>query len=134
MRKRPERGEWEYSEHWECVLLTSEGRIKVTVGKGYWTDLASVPQPLKGLMDNGSADYAVLIACQIHDVAYSTQYLSRPLADELFYLLLRNGGIGWVKAQAYYRAVRWFGEDAYEDGNDEIIHDRMLCKIYWTDK
>jgi hypothetical protein len=134
MRKIAHKYDWEYTEPWECTLLTDEGRIRLTVLKGYRTDLASVPQALKGLIDNGSGDFGVMIACQVHDILYSTNYLSKPLSDELFYLILRAHGMGWFKAQAYYKAVKWFGDSAYYDGNDEISQDRMLCKLYWTSK
>jgi hypothetical protein len=134
MRKVPHKYDWEYSEPWECVLHTDEGVITLKVDSGYRTDLASVPQALKGLMDNGSADYGVMIACQTHDVCYSTQYLSKELSDKMFYLILRYYGVSWLKAQLYYNAVRLFGDDAYYLGNDEIEHDRILCRLFWGSK
>ncbi len=133
LRKRPTRGEWEYVSRWTCDLVTDEGVLHYNVSPGYWTDLASVPQILKGLIDNGSADYGVLMASQMHDFAYSTHLISRPLADELFYLTLRYYKMGWLKAQAYYRAVSWFGEGPYEEC-DSMHTDRELCKLYWGDR
>lgn len=134
MRKIAHKYDWEYAEPWEFSILTDEGLLRLEVSPHYRTDLASVPQALKNLFDNGSGDYGVMIACQVHDFFYATKYASRRLADDLFYLLLRHYGMGWLKAKFYYNAVHLFGEKAYEEESDELLTDRLLCRFYWSDK
>lgn len=136
IQKMADRDKWAYAADWSCdVVLGGEGAIRVKIRSGYWTDLASVPRGLRGAFDNGSGELGVLIASQVHDMFYSTHFLSKDFADELFYLMLRRYGMGWAKAKAYYLAVHWFGDSAWETLSDEeMARDRRLCSLEWLDK
>lgn len=136
LRKLPKRDHWEYAEDWDCVIHTEdEGVISIRIKKGYWSDLASVPRPLRGAFDNGSGEFGVLIASQVHDLLYSTHYLSKDFADTLFHDILRHYGMNRLKAWLYYQAVHLFGDDAWEVlSDDEMEKDRKLCSLHWADK
>ena len=135
LRKLPKRNVWEYAELWSCrIHLKGEGVLQVRIAPGYWTDLASVPKALRGAFDNGSGDFGVLIASQVHDMLYSTHYLSKDFADELFRLLLRFYGVGYWKAWLYYEAVALFGRSAWEASDLDLNADRALCSLDWLAK
>lgn len=135
LRKLPDGNRWEYAELWSCrIHLKGEGVLAVRIAPGYWTDLASVPKALRGAFDNGSGDYGVLVASQVHDMLYSTHYLSKDFADELFRLLLRFYGMGCWKAWLYFEAVALFGRSAWERSDIELNEDRDLCGLEWLAK
>ena len=135
LRKLPEGNRWEYAELWSCrIHLKGEGVLAVRIAPGYWTDLASVPKALRGAFDNGSGDYAVLVASQVHDMLYSTHYLSKDFSDELFRLLLRFYKMSALNAWLYYEAVALFGRSAWEASDLDLNADRALCALDWLAK
>jgi len=135
LRKLPNGDRWEYAELWSCrIHLKGEGVLAVRIAPGYWTDLASVPRALRGAFDNGSGDFGVLIASQVHDMLYSTHYVSKEFSDDLFRRVLRFYGMGSCKANLYYYAVRLFGGDAWNGNEDDIEFDRKFCVFEWLDR
>ncbi len=81
---------------------------RTTVMRGYVTDGASIPPllwPVIGNPWNG----LVLPAAIIHDALYESELVPRSVADEIFYQLLRRGGVGRAKAWAMWAAVRSAG-------------------------
>jgi hypothetical protein len=135
LRKLPSGDKWEYAELWSCrIHLKGEGVLAVRIAPGYWTDLASVPKALRGAFDNGSGDFGVLIASQVHDMLYSTHYLSKDFSDELFRLLLRFYKMSAFKAWLYYEAVALFGASAWEASDLDLNADRALCALDWLAK
>lgn len=133
LQKLADRDKWAYAQDWECELAFSTcGTINIKIRKGYWTDLASVPRGLRGLFDNGSGEYGVLVASQIHDMIYSTHYFYKDMADELFFQLLRFYKMSYAKAKLYYLAVHWFGDKAWETlSPEEQERDQALCSVFW---
>lgn len=135
LRKLTKRDNWEYAAEWKAAIhLKDTGVLRLRILPGYWTDLASVPQALRGAFDNGSGNYGVLIASQAHDLLYSTHYLNKDFADDLFHALLRFYGVGRVKAYMYYLAVHWFGDDPWERTDTELDGDRQYCSLTWLDR
>lgn len=132
LRKLPKGDRWEYDSDWlAAIVLKGEGVIKITIKRGYWTDLASVPKALRGAFDNGSGSYGVLMASQVHDMLYSTHYMSKDFADNIFLALLRYYGMGCVKANLYYYAVKLFGDEAWEAAEADLEADCALCRFEW---
>lgn len=134
--KMVENGKWEYVSKWDIeIVLHRSGVLRLSIRPGYWTDLASVPKALRGAFDNGSWDYGVLIASQVHDALYSTHYLSKTFSDDLFEQLLLYYGMGKIKARLYWLAVHLFGNSAWEVLSDEqMATDRHLIDFHWDDK
>lgn len=134
--KMVENGKWEYVSKWDIeIVLHESGVLRLSIRPGYWTDLASVPRALRGAFDNGSAEFGVLIASQVHDALYSTHYLSRTFADDLFEQLLLHYGMGKIKARLYWLAVHLFGNSAWEVLSEEqMFEDRRLCTMTWLDR
>lgn len=120
---------WEYAEPWAVdVVLKGEGAVRIEIAAGYWTDLASVPKKLRGTFDNGSGEFGVLIASQVHDALYSTHYLSKDFADTIFREMLIYFRIGKLKSWLYYEAVHLFGDRAWEHSDES---DRKFVKLFW---
>ena len=136
MQKLADKDKWAYAGDWVCaIVLKDEGVLHLKIKRGYWTDLASVPQALRGAFDNGSGHYGVLISSQVHDAIYSTHYFSKEFADQIFYSLLRYFGMGYIKAKLYYMAVDLFGNRAWDFlSEDEALKDRELVKFQWLSK
>ena len=133
LQKLADKDKWAYAADWECEIRWATcGAFHVKIRKGYWTDLASVPRGLRGLFDNGSGDYGVLVASQVHDMLYSTHYVSKDMADDLFHTLLRFFKMSCVKARLYYMAVHLFGDKAWETlSPEEQERDQALCSVFW---
>lgn len=136
LRKLPQRNKWEYGAEWTAKIhLVDEGTLHFTIRPPYWTDLASVPRPLRGAFDNGSGEFGVLVASQVHDMLYSTHWTSKDFADQLLHSILRYYGMSKFKAWLYYQAVHLFGDSAWEIiSEEEMENDRKLCSFRWNDK
>lgn len=96
----------------EWVLLADlewKGDTDVTVPAGFITDLASIPQLFRNILDvNGPSRRAAVL----HDWLYCVQSMSRKEADQVFLTALKSEGVGWL-SHVYYRAVRIGGRQAW---------------------
>ena len=97
----------QFIDEWITTGVTevylSDGR-KITVPIGFQYDKGSVPRIAWPLMPRD--DRSGVIAYQVHDWLYFTAETTRKEADQIMYELLRLGGMGWIRAQSAYRAVR----------------------------
>lgn len=86
----------------------------ITVPKGFLTDLASVPLPFRMFFPK---DGEYTPAAVIHDFLYSklnTTGINRELADKIFLFIMQELRVAKYKRKAMYKAVRIFGELAWE--------------------
>jgi len=84
-------------------LVWDDGERKVVVPRGFITDLASIPGPLKGVLDvNGKSRRAAVL----HDFLYCWQPFTRREVDRMFKAALRKEGVGALVASIYYTGVR----------------------------
>lgn len=81
------------------------------VPAGFETDLASVPNAIKFIVDDDEAD--IREAAVVHDWLYSTKAVPRKKADEILFRAMIELGAGYVKAHIVYWAVRLFGGSHY---------------------
>lgn len=93
---------------WETTapLVYDAGRHGVfTVPVGFRTDFASVPRaPIAWWFCGGKGEAAAVV----HDWLYRKGGVSKDTADRVFYMGLRDMGIGPFRAGVMYRAV-WAG-------------------------
>jgi hypothetical protein len=76
----------------------------VVVPRGFITDLASVPRPLRGVLNVNGASRAPAV---LHDFCYCSQVMAtRKEADLLFLQALTACGVSSLAARAYYAGVR----------------------------
>lgn len=103
---------------------TSPKGVKVCVPVGYETDLASIPRALHTFFS--PAEPKARRAAVLHDYLYSSRGFiasapdweySRADADNLFRDALRECGVGRLRRNLYFAAVRLFGRTAWEDND-----------------
>jgi hypothetical protein len=86
---------------------------------GFVTDLASVPRPLRGIVDND--EHQIISAALVHDFAFSTRRLPFRIANSLFYKIMRYNGYNRFKAVLAYWAVSSFvGRKHYRQSASKI--------------
>lgn len=93
-------------DDWTLVVpLVYESRAgrTYTVPPDFTTDLASIPRLAQPLVPVNGRHRAAAI---LHDWLYATQTTTRAEADRLFLEAMADSGVGWVKRQAMYAAVR----------------------------
>ncbi len=94
---------WELTED----LVYDAGRHGVfTAKKGFKTDFASVPRaPIAWWFCGGLGEAAAVI----HDYLYKYNGVSKDTADRVFYMGLRDMGVGPFRAAVMYQAVKMGG-------------------------
>lgn len=107
------------------VTFDRDGEAReIVVPRGMITDLSSVPRPTRPIIDRVGPH---LEASILHDFLYvAWQSLTgrearsedRRFADELFLIAMIEAGVGWLKRNAIYSAVRVGGWSAYEGRNE----------------
>lgn len=98
---------------------------EIKVPKGYETDFGSLPRITQGIF-NAVNDIAP--ATVIHDWAYSIELFERNICDKVFYDALRANGVGYIRANILYRAVRLGGWTSWPHDINEMRHDRELYR------
>ena len=86
----------------------------VTVPAGFKCDGASIPRFLWSSV-SPAIDPRTLRGAVVHDYLYRTapENWNRKEADDLFYDLIREDGLGWWKSQKAYWGVRMFGSSSW---------------------
>lgn len=96
----------------DLIYLDDIGRLWVA-SKGLETDGASIPRFMWRVIGSpftGKYRRAAII----HDAYYQDpEGRTRKDIDKMFYEAMRSDGVIWLKAQAMYRAVRWFGSENF---------------------
>lgn len=87
------------------LVYESSDRI-YTVPSGFETDFASVPRlPFAYWLTGDSAHAAAVV----HDYLYVSKLVDKKTADAVFKEAMDDMGIGWLKRNTMYLAVRAFG-------------------------
>lgn len=98
---------WKVAKSFDFIL---DGQM-VTVPKGFETDLASTPR-ITWVVFPKSGTYTE--AAVIHDCLYKSGQYKRKSCDKVFKKALRYCGVGFIRANAMYRAVRMFGGSSFK--------------------
>lgn len=75
----------------------------ITTPKGFVTDLASIPRPLRWVFTGHGASRE---PATVHDKLYRDFHQPRKEADEVFREALKVAGMNWAGRQAMYAGVR----------------------------
>ncbi|HEY4533122.1 MAG TPA: DUF1353 domain-containing protein [Fusobacterium sp.] len=88
---------------------------QIKVPQGFVTDLASVPRIFWSIFPPfGKYTPAAIV----HDFLYSKfndTGINRTLADRIFLLIMKELGVGYLKRNTMYKAVRVFGESSWKE-------------------
>ena len=97
-------------ENWRLLapLAVEWNSMEFDVRAGFKTDLASVPRVIRGLVPKGRNETRGAV---VHDWLYRGHEAgwTRLEADSLFLAAMDEDGVGWLRRQTIYRAVRAFG-------------------------
>ncbi|SPJ24977.1 DUF1353 domain-containing protein [Palleronia abyssalis] len=124
-------------QHDYDILVEIDGeRRLLTVPRGLITDLTSVPAILRWYVGRVGP---WLEAAIVHDWLYvawqvvdrAPDEADRAFADRLMLAAMRAAGIGPIRRNAIYGAVRLFGRGAYIGRNDPIFAD-LDARVYDT--
>lgn len=88
----------------------------VLVPRGFHVDGASIPVGLRWLFPHGGRKF--FAAC-IHDWLYRTGGSTRKEADGMFLRAMLENGVGKVRANTMYIAVRVFGSSSWKGGEED---------------
>jgi hypothetical protein len=95
------------------------GRVEVPIG--FTTDLASIPRALRNLPafdPNGRSRRPAVV----HDWLYQWRGFTKPTADGFLRDAMVAEGCSPADADAFYAAVHWFGQSAWDDdGNRPMV-------------
>jgi len=118
----------------DMLVVCDRGGFKsFRVPKGMHTNGASIPQSAKTFI-GGNFDGLYLVSAIVHDMLYLIQH-NRKESDKAFYDMMRELGVGVLKANLMYEAVHLFGKGAF---NSPIPQGDASClariKIKMNDK
>jgi len=82
------------------------------------TDFSSIPPIAWTILKLTPTSHKVRRAGVIHDYLYRTGIVSRAVADQLFYDMIREEGLGYVRGQLCWQALRVFGGVNYKGAQD----------------
>ena len=102
--------------------------LPVTAPTGFVTDFASIPREFYSLLrPDGEYAYPAVL----HDYLYWTQQRSREESDDVFRLAMIDFQIGNLTVQTIYRAVRVFGQSAWNENQrlNAAGEKRILVKL-----
>lgn len=92
--------------------------IKVTVKNGLLSNGASIPQAFWSIIGCPMGGKYVGSAI-IHDALYGSHVLTREESDKLFIDMMEHNGVGKIKRNLMYWAVRVGGKAAWNATSDE---------------
>ena len=95
---------------WEDTLI-------IVVPAGFVTDFASVPKIFQNILPAwGKYGKAAVVHDYLYQFGYINEWMTRRMADDIFYgAMLVSGTKPW-KAKVMYWAVRLFGRYSWETG------------------
>jgi hypothetical protein len=102
------------NRHWELtedLIADTETVGRITVPKGFITDLSSIPRFL--WWESTPSDYAE--AGVLHDYCYDHNRVPRDVADKLYREVVTYLNAGRARGLARYWALRLFGGIAYRN-------------------
>jgi hypothetical protein len=97
---------------WRLIVpfVVKVGGETFVVPPDFETDFASVPRvPLAYWFAGNTAHKAAVL----HDYLYSIGY-DKTRADDIFLAVMEAEGVSWWRRRLMYRAVKWFGQRAYD--------------------
>ncbi len=102
---------------------------KIIVPAGFVTDFASVPPELRPMFPRVGQ---YLFAAIVHDYLYWNQICSKEEADEIFYLAMKESGVGGFTRLAFFQAVDKVGMSSWEENkqNKENGYIKIVPKTH----
>jgi hypothetical protein len=96
--------------------MGKNGEYIVIVPRGFVTDFASIPKPLRILKDILPTTDRYGIPALVHDYLYWRQDCTREQADNIMEIALKEAGVSLVERKILREGIRQFGQSSW-DGN-----------------
>jgi len=117
---------WEICEPVSIVVNTDIGILRYFISPGFLTDMRSGSHAIDRIIPKFTKNNKYNLAILTHDVNYTKNETGghfiedREKCDEMLrQMALASGEIGSIRAAIMYRAVRLFGNSAYNADNDK---------------
>jgi len=111
-------------DHVYVEVRTNDGTLCYTMLPGFLTNMRSGSHCIDAIIPKFTGNNSYNLALLCHDFAYTRSsdgehYIrDRKLADEILrQMVILSGELGKIRAAIMYRALRLFGEAAYESRN-----------------
>ena len=101
----------------ESPLIHQIGKkssIVVIVPRGFITDFASIPQPLRVLRDLLPSTDRYGIPALVHDYLYWRQDCTREQADNIMEIAMMEAGVSLLERKVIHEGLRQFGQSAWD--------------------
>lgn len=108
-------------------LVYENEQFIITVYPNFDYDGASIPWLFRRVLPREGMSYE-RAAC-LHDALYASRVFSKEISDKLFLEAMLSDGTGAAVANSMYKAVDWFGMDAYLDEPEEMPYYRSLVRV-----
>jgi hypothetical protein len=102
------------------TLLSPIMYADIVVPAGFETDGASVPKALRWFASPFTGKYTR--AALVHDWLYCTEVVSKQIADNIFYNIMKEDGVSGWKASSMYYAVKYFGCMVYSKHDIDTVN------------
>jgi len=87
----------------------------VIVPRGFITDFASIPQPLRVLRDLLPTTERYGIAALVHDYLYWRQDCTREQADNIMEIAMAEAGVSLLERKVIHEGLRQFGQSSWDE-------------------
>ena len=87
----------------------------VIVPRGFITDFASIPQPLRVLRDLLPTTDRYGIPALVHDYLYWRQDCTREQADNMMEIAMMEAGVSLLERKVIHEGLRQFGQSAWDE-------------------
>ncbi|WP_461246472.1 DUF1353 domain-containing protein [Treponema sp. R6D11] len=134
-----DKGVYKLAEPVECnVYIEGEGRHRFIMEPGFPTNMRSGSHCIDGVIPKFTSNNDYNLAILVHDFNYTRNsqgehYVSREFADNLLREMTRHSKtLNAFQRALMFRALRMFGNSAYESYNDEekVYKDAGLYMSY----
>jgi hypothetical protein len=95
--------------------IGKNGSHIVIVPRGFITDFASIPQPLRILRDLLPTTERYGVPALVHDYLYWRQDCTREQADNIMELALMEAGVSLLERKVIHEGLRQFGQSAWDE-------------------
>lgn len=101
---------WYMLHDYSRRVMVGDKKVDIRVKEGFQWDSASIPKRLQGVISKWGR-HSTASLC--HDWLYHYRIGDRKTADLVFLQALKEDGVGWLKRNIMYSAVRAFGGRAW---------------------
>lgn len=119
----------------QIKLHTNEGTLCAIMFESFKTDMGSIPRVLRGAIPY-IGNQKTAGAYLFHDFCYSvgdSRGVSRALADDMLYQMLRLSGVNRFKSYCVFKAVRIFGSKSFEQKSEIDKHNEGKYIFLWDE-